>query len=366
MKPVLSVCIASYNKAEITSGLVKSILTNKNNELEVVVVDNASSDATISMLSSIDDDRLKIIKNEKNIGYGSNLVKSLFEASGDFCFYTNDRDIVFPEKLDEFIDFLKDNSEIGGGHCVRHLIKDKGKSVEYCGKEALWTINFRGEHPTGFFFKRLLLDQIPQKSVELYASYDRFFPFPYENFLCEIICRGYKVVQYNSVIWESTGNTTSKNYVSASDNLDVKEDRWFSPNNSMRRAIGNVEDTLRICQENGLVLTKEEKYKLYSHILIPQYVFGVYRYKVICETPFLAYHYKMACRKVSKEECAKNKQLIIDGFINYIRGSEGEDIILEQLILKEIERFDNEQSRRKKYSLIYRFLRKFKFIKRIR
>ena len=29
--------------------------------------------------------------------------------------------------------------------------------------------------------------------------------------------------------------------------------------------------------------------------------------------------------------------------------------------LKEIERFDNEQSRRKKYSLIYRFLRKFKF-----
>lgn len=126
MSKVLSICIASYNKADITASLVKSVLTCKSPEMEVVVVDNASTDNTVEQIKAISDSRLRVFRNEDNIGGSRNLVKSLYAAEGHFCFYTNDRDIVYPEKLDGFISFLKDNSTIGGGHCVRNKVNGGG------------------------------------------------------------------------------------------------------------------------------------------------------------------------------------------------------------------------------------------------
>ena len=126
MAKVLSVCIASYNKSEITNSLVKNVLTCSNPEMEVVVVDNASPDDTIEQLGLIKDERLRVIRNEENIGGSRNLVKSLYAAQGKFCLYCNDRDIIYPEKLSSFIDFLKDNPSVGGGHCVRNKLNGGG------------------------------------------------------------------------------------------------------------------------------------------------------------------------------------------------------------------------------------------------
>lgn len=126
MAKLLSVCIASYNKSDITSSLVKRILTCGNPEIEVVVVDNASPDNTVEQLGKIKDERLRVIRNEENIGGSRNLVKSLYAAKGLFCFYCNDRDIIFPEKLDGFVGFLKENPTIGGGHCVRNKLNGGG------------------------------------------------------------------------------------------------------------------------------------------------------------------------------------------------------------------------------------------------
>ena len=122
MAKTLSVCIASYNKSEITNRLVKSVLSCSNPEMEVVVVDNASPDDTIEKLGMIKDERLRVVRNDENIGGSRNLVKSLYSALGNFCLYCNDRDIIYPEKLNSFIDFLKDNPTIGGGHCVRNKL----------------------------------------------------------------------------------------------------------------------------------------------------------------------------------------------------------------------------------------------------
>ena len=78
MEKILSVCIASYNKAEITTNLVTSLLTCKNPELEVVVVDNLSSDDTIAQLDRINDERLRVICNKINIGGTPNIAAALF------------------------------------------------------------------------------------------------------------------------------------------------------------------------------------------------------------------------------------------------------------------------------------------------
>ncbi len=322
MDKILSVCIASYNKAETTTNLVKSLLTCTNPELEVVVVDNASTDDTVDRLSTITDDRFHFKKNESNIGGAKNFVASVLRGKGKYCFYTNDRDVVYPEKLDSFIKYLKDNSHIGGGHCVRNIIPDiKGCVIEHKGIDALLTINFRGEHPTGFFFKRSLLNDIPNEIMEQCGVNEPYLSFPWEGFLCDIICKGNTVVQYNDVIWKSTGDTTHVKYQSEY-YIGNEEDRWFFPKNRLNLTITETRETLKIARNNDIILNTDDRYRLYAHLLGPQYTFAVYRYKVIYETSTLAYHYKVPHRKVGKKELENCKREMIDGFLSYVREEE--------------------------------------------
>lgn len=356
MSKVLSICIASYNKADITASLVRSILTCKNQEIEVVVVDNASTDNTIEILSEINDERFRYVENTENIGGARNLVKSLYTAKGLFCLYSNDRDIIYPNKLDEFVDFLKNNPEIGGGHCERIKNESKGKIIELRGVDALLTISFKGDHPTGFFFKRDILNTIPRASMEKYVDATPFTPFPYENIICEIICKGFTVVQYNDVIWCSTGNETHNKYVSGFVKLNEEGDRWFFPGNCLKRIIGNTEDTVRLCEENGIELTEEERYRLYAHLLDHQYRLGVYRYKAIYETPSLAAHYAVRCRKISRKETKQCKGAIVDGYLNYIRIKNGGYNEKEKYIFELVKNVDNIKRERPMIKYIYRIL----------
>ena len=320
MKRILSVCIASYNKSETTSGLVRSILTCKNPDLEVVVVDNASTDDTVERLMTISDVRLKIKKQDNNIGAAPNILASILEGEGTFCLYTNDRDIIYPEKLDKFINYLKCNPSIGGGHCVRNVLKFDTDDIKYQGINALLNLNFRDEHPTGYFFRKEILKKIPKESLDKYAKPETgFASFVWENLLCEIICQGYVVVQYNDVIWKSTGNTSSAKYHSGYAKMDDLSDRWFYPGNCLRRAVSNTEDTLRLCRENSITLSEDERYKLYAGLLGYEYRYAVFRYKNIFETPNLAYHYKVPHRKVTKKELNECRDEILGGYISFIR-----------------------------------------------
>lgn len=231
----------------------------------------------------------------------------------------------------------------------------------YCkGVKALLTINFRGEHPTGFFFRRELLDQIPKDSVERYSASEPYTPFPYENLLCEIICKGYTVGQYNEVIWRSTGNETHNKYVSGFVKLEEKGDRWFYPGNCLRRTIGNTEDTLRLCQENNIKLTEEEKYRLYAHLVVNQYKYGVFRYKQTYETPSLAIHYAVNYHRVSRRELNLCRKEIRDGYIEYIRNKNGVKEKYEQIVVTAINDSDKQWRRQRTIGRVIAFLSRVK------
>lgn len=80
-RPVLSICIASYNKAGFTGKLVNTILGGcSNDKLNVVVVDNASTDDTVEKLSTITDSRFSLIRNDKNIGGAANMVRAIYSG----------------------------------------------------------------------------------------------------------------------------------------------------------------------------------------------------------------------------------------------------------------------------------------------
>jgi glycosyltransferase involved in cell wall biosynthesis len=81
--PHVSVCLPVYNGAPFVRQAVSSALAQTGVDLELLVIDNASTDGTVDIVREFDDPRLRLLCNEANIGAGRNWSRCLSEARGD-------------------------------------------------------------------------------------------------------------------------------------------------------------------------------------------------------------------------------------------------------------------------------------------
>ena len=112
-RPLLSICIPTYNRAKIVEQCVKNLLSNDHEFFDVVVTDNASTDNTQELLSSINDSRLIIYKNDKNIGY-ANLMLSQKNGDGKYTLLLSDEDDLFDVDWEKLYSELTTKKEISG------------------------------------------------------------------------------------------------------------------------------------------------------------------------------------------------------------------------------------------------------------
>ena len=109
MNELVSVIMPSYNTAEYISDSIKSVLAQTYGELELIIVDDCSSDGTEDIVSSFDDERIRFFKNEKNLGAALCRNRALREARGKWIAFLDSDDIWLPEKLGRQIAFMKEN-----------------------------------------------------------------------------------------------------------------------------------------------------------------------------------------------------------------------------------------------------------------
>ncbi len=338
MDKILSICIASYNKAEMTESLVRQILKNKNPLLGVTVVDNASDDNTVERLIKIADDRLKVLVNDENIGGSGNMIKSVLEGEAVFSLYVNDRDMVYPDKLDAFIEFLCRHSDLTGGWCTRYE-RTKEEYTEYDPAGALRDFCFRGEHPTGFFFRRESLKKISGDRLRLYADTSKFVPFPWESLQAELSCIG-KTCIYQRTVWKSTGDTTHTGYVSSYVNLESAEDRWFSPVNSIKRAQFNLQLLCKLMKTYNIHMGQEDLGLAYAHIVAAQEKIGLWRYCHILSDKGLCAHYAVKKRKVLPHEMLSVHRRIVKECGEFIEKTAGSRNTYMDTVRSEVRRVD--------------------------
>ena len=92
--PFISIAISTYNRSNRIYHLVQNILKYEGNEIEVVVLNNASTDDTVELLGSIDDSRFRLINYKQNVGGLLGTFNVLLEAKGDYVFVCLDKDFV--------------------------------------------------------------------------------------------------------------------------------------------------------------------------------------------------------------------------------------------------------------------------------
>ena len=113
----LSFCIPTYNRCKVVTQLVKDILNYQTCDIEVIVLDNGSTDATLQLLSEIVDNRLSVYSNGTNKGALFNMINVLDRGTGKYLVYCTDQDHVVPEQIVQFKNFLMANPDIYCGFC---------------------------------------------------------------------------------------------------------------------------------------------------------------------------------------------------------------------------------------------------------
>lgn len=109
-EPLLSVIIPTYNRGRLILNSVTSVLNQTYKNIELIVVDDCSTDNTEEILKSINDSRIKYVKLEKNSGACVARNKGIEISRGEFIAFNDSDDLWLPEKINSQLDFLYENN----------------------------------------------------------------------------------------------------------------------------------------------------------------------------------------------------------------------------------------------------------------
>ena len=102
-RPLVSVLMPAYNHAPFVMAAVESVLGQSYGNLELVAIDDASTDETWSVLQSFDDVRIRLLRHEVNQGAHATLNEALALARGDFIAIINSDDVYHSGRIETLI-----------------------------------------------------------------------------------------------------------------------------------------------------------------------------------------------------------------------------------------------------------------------
>jgi glycosyltransferase involved in cell wall biosynthesis len=103
--PLLSYIVLSYNYQNYIRVTLESILRQTVQDFEIVVVDDASSDASVEVIRSYHDPRIRLFVNDRNIGGAASYNRAVEAAVGEWLVNLDADDWIAPEKAERQLAF---------------------------------------------------------------------------------------------------------------------------------------------------------------------------------------------------------------------------------------------------------------------
>lgn len=111
-EPLVSICIPAYNSERYILRTVRAALAQTYRNIEVVVVDDCSSDGTLRQLQEIADTRLRVLENETNLGMADNWNRCVRACRGEYIKLIPADDLLYPECVQKSVRLLQRHPDI--------------------------------------------------------------------------------------------------------------------------------------------------------------------------------------------------------------------------------------------------------------
>lgn len=153
---LVSVCINAYNSGKYIAQLLKSICDQSYKNLQIIVVDDASTDNTAEIVKNFGDPRIELYILEKN-GHISNANNEAYrKVRGEYMVHIDADDVMCPGLIEKSIDYLERNPECGATFCRLAVIDQDGNDTVNENIENAFKVTAR----TQADFVRLFFDSL--------------------------------------------------------------------------------------------------------------------------------------------------------------------------------------------------------------
>ena len=154
-EPLVSILVPTYNREKYIGACLQSALNQTYRNLEVIVVDNASSDSTWDIVGEIasQDQRVRRFRNEINLGPVRNWERCLAEARGELAKFLWSDDLISPTFVSKTVPWLRDNPEAGFVYTGFEMFCDSDKY-----RELSWRVGKSGLYPSQAYRQGVLAD----------------------------------------------------------------------------------------------------------------------------------------------------------------------------------------------------------------
>jgi glycosyltransferase involved in cell wall biosynthesis len=114
-KPLVSIIMATYNRAGVVSRTIENIFAQSYRPLELIVINDGSADDTLTVLKNLQASfDFKLIDNPQNMGLQKSLNRGLRQANGKYIARIDDHDLwIDVEKTEKQVAFLENNLNYG-------------------------------------------------------------------------------------------------------------------------------------------------------------------------------------------------------------------------------------------------------------
>jgi glycosyltransferase involved in cell wall biosynthesis len=110
--PKVSVILPVYNGARFIAKAITSILDQTFRNFEFIIIDDGSTDKTVSIINSFRDNRIILLRNSTNLGIVESLNKGIRHAQGDYVCRMDADDISMESRFDQQVKYLENNQNI--------------------------------------------------------------------------------------------------------------------------------------------------------------------------------------------------------------------------------------------------------------
>lgn len=132
--PAVSVLMPVYNAERFVEKAIRSVLNQGFREFELVLVNDGSKDQSVEIIESIQDPRIRLIHNEKNMGLACVRNRLLELAQGEYIAWLDSDDYSEPGRLQAQFDYLESRPQaVLCGGFVRPFNHDSGR------RQRIWT-----------------------------------------------------------------------------------------------------------------------------------------------------------------------------------------------------------------------------------
>lgn len=134
--PKITVFMAVYNGQKYLKEAIDSVLSQTFKNFELLIINDGSTDDSVSIIESYSDSRIRLLQNEKNLGITGTRNRGIKEMRGEYLTVLDCDDIAPPKRLAKQFNFLEKNPDFGLVGGQTQIIDDQSRPTGTIWKNA--------------------------------------------------------------------------------------------------------------------------------------------------------------------------------------------------------------------------------------